>query len=802
MENLNESRVKELRSDNGTEFRNHKLEEFCDEKGISQNFSSPCTLEQNGVAERRNITLIEAAKTMLNSAKLAKQFLGKAYSTEGDTINFNENKSFPDDEFLEPRSEVTQCLSNTEYFPYILAYENTIPSELPILQVSIISEDPSVFSEADDHPALNELDQTESANHFELVEPQNNVIITNQWSRDKHIELVNIIGEPLASITTRSKIRDSDAASASECLYVNFLFEIEPKKLIEALEEEGWIIAMQEELNQFKRNKEWIDYEETFAPVARLKAIRIFLAYAAYMGFMVYQMDVNSAFLNGKILKEVYVQQTPGFESSEYPNHVCPDKLGVSINETLFRGMIRSLMYLIGSRLDIQFSTCLCARHHILKGDIELHFVPIDLQLADIFIKSLAEPSFTRLVAELGMLNIEKQDKPLSFTQDEFISTISLPIYKDTIPPPPKEIRIPPSSKPKSLHKVRVILLKKKVAETQHADVIVATVDATKSLVASKLAEEQRNQPSATEAEMVIVFQVKGTASNRSQTSLGESGEVKGYPRPNRESKSLLDEDDKLNKTVQETPENPYDTKSEIKVVKSFLTNHVSKLHDISDFDLQSMPDDDLRSVSGFEVADSDDNHENKVSKSNHIFQDDNASTERLSLPDHMDHICEEVSSLQSKLGDMESSIVHQIFAEIGSSLPALVTTTLKEQIPGLLSDALKDTLPQLIKDSIKIIVFESITEELPQPEEQQKFVLKFTDQLFATTSSKFLLTPPREPTPLRNPAKVFQREKEFHLATTAQLSRMQKSIQRGTLKADEMFRKLKLTIEGRDDAA
>ncbi|GKG49163.1 hypothetical protein Tco_0515615, partial [Tanacetum coccineum] len=52
-----------------------------------------------------------------------------------------------------------------------------------------------------------------------------------------------------ARVTTRSRIRDFKAASAHECLYVNFLFEIEPKKLIEALEEEGWIIAMQEELN-------------------------------------------------------------------------------------------------------------------------------------------------------------------------------------------------------------------------------------------------------------------------------------------------------------------------------------------------------------------------------------------------------------------------------------------------------------------------------------------------------------------------------------------------------------------------
>ncbi|GJY44114.1 retrovirus-related pol polyprotein from transposon TNT 1-94 [Tanacetum coccineum] len=62
----------ELRSDTETEFRNHKLEEFCDENGKSQNFSSLCTPEQNGAAERRNRTLIEATRTMLNSANLPK----------------------------------------------------------------------------------------------------------------------------------------------------------------------------------------------------------------------------------------------------------------------------------------------------------------------------------------------------------------------------------------------------------------------------------------------------------------------------------------------------------------------------------------------------------------------------------------------------------------------------------------------------------------------------------------------------------------------------------------------------------
>ncbi|KAL9252631.1 Retrovirus-related Pol polyprotein from transposon RE2-like protein [Drosera capensis] len=68
--------------------------------------------------------------------------------------------------------------------------------------------------------------------------------------------------------------------------------------------------------------EEGIDFDETFAPVARLEAIRMFLAYAAYQGFKVYQMDVKSAFLNGKLQEEVYVEQPPGFEDYEYLEHV------------------------------------------------------------------------------------------------------------------------------------------------------------------------------------------------------------------------------------------------------------------------------------------------------------------------------------------------------------------------------------------------------------------------------------------------------------------------------------------------
>ena len=67
---------------------------------------------------------------------------------------------------------------------------------------------------------------------------------------------------------------------------------------------------------------EGLDFGETYAPVARLESIRILLAYATYHGFKLYQMDVKSVFLNGPIKEEVYVEQPPGFEDSEYPNHV------------------------------------------------------------------------------------------------------------------------------------------------------------------------------------------------------------------------------------------------------------------------------------------------------------------------------------------------------------------------------------------------------------------------------------------------------------------------------------------------
>nr|GEZ11424.1 hypothetical protein [Tanacetum cinerariifolium] len=95
------------------------------------------------------------------------------------------------------------------------------------------------------------------------------------------------------------------------------------KITVEALRDADWVSAMQDELDQFARlKKKGIDYDETFASVARIEAIRLFLAYAAHKDFTVFQMDVKTSFLNGILKEEVYVGQPLGFVSKQYPNHV------------------------------------------------------------------------------------------------------------------------------------------------------------------------------------------------------------------------------------------------------------------------------------------------------------------------------------------------------------------------------------------------------------------------------------------------------------------------------------------------
>ncbi|GJS31186.1 retrovirus-related pol polyprotein from transposon TNT 1-94 [Tanacetum coccineum] len=139
-------------------------------------------------------------------------------------------------------------------------------------------------------------------------------VVNIKESRNHPLE--NVIGS-LNQRTVRSQ-----AQNQSNFFYL--IYTIEPKNVNEALKNESWIIAMQEELNQFVANDIWklvaqcynqqegIDYDETYAPVVRLESIRILLACACAFDFMLFQINVKNAFLNGFINEEVYVTQPPG----------------------------------------------------------------------------------------------------------------------------------------------------------------------------------------------------------------------------------------------------------------------------------------------------------------------------------------------------------------------------------------------------------------------------------------------------------------------------------------------------------
>ncbi|GJX59868.1 putative ribonuclease H-like domain-containing protein [Tanacetum coccineum] len=251
-----------------------------------------------------------------------------------------------------------------------------------------------------------------------------------------------ILGDPI----TRNKSQDHQ-----NCLFAWFLSQEEPKTISQALQDESWVEAMQEELLQFKLQKVWvlvdlpygkkvigtkwvfrnkrdersivvktkarlvaqgfrqeegIDYDEVFAPVARIKAIRLFLAFASYIGFTIYQIDVKSAFLYGTIKEEVYVHQPPGFVDPTHPNKVykvikalygffkiielsirtattpiesnkplVKDEDGEDVDDHVYRSMIGSLMYLTASRPDIMFTVCGCARFQVTPKASHLNAV-------------------------------------------------------------------------------------------------------------------------------------------------------------------------------------------------------------------------------------------------------------------------------------------------------------------------------------------------------------------------------------------------------------------------------------------
>ncbi|GJS88076.1 retrovirus-related pol polyprotein from transposon TNT 1-94 [Tanacetum coccineum] len=305
-------------------------------------------------------------------------------------------------------------------------------------------------------PSSTTVDQdAPSASNSQTIPETQSLVISNDT---KYHPLDNIIGELGRPGSTRLQLHEQ----ALFCYYDAFLISVEPKNYKDALTQACWIEAMQEELNEFERLEVWelvprpdkvmvitlkwiykvkldelggilknkarlvargyrqeegINFEESFAPVARLDAIRIFLAFAAHMNMIVYQMDVKTTFLNDIMYEEVYISQPDGFVDQDNLNHVYKLKKALyglkqaprawydllskfllsqefskgTVDPTLFirrqgKDILLVQIYVdniiftsttpkLSSRPDLAFVVCMCARYQAKPTEKHLHAV-------------------------------------------------------------------------------------------------------------------------------------------------------------------------------------------------------------------------------------------------------------------------------------------------------------------------------------------------------------------------------------------------------------------------------------------
>nr|GEV27257.1 copia protein [Tanacetum cinerariifolium] len=242
-------------------------------------------------------------------------------SKEQDTSSSSGNDAHDDDADIrpiydeEPMAEGNRCHKHLETNQLL---ENRLRLSLNDLDFQSLGINPSTTIPSTSAPSThtnvhaeeNNNDQAEDREQLQDNEFTNPLCTPTQEEAES--SLYNIV-------QTRRQL----ATDLEMCMYVLTVSTAKPKNIKEAMADFAWIEAMQEELHQFDRlREEGIDFEESFAPVARLEAVRIFIAYAAYKSFPIYQMDIKTTFLNGPLKEEVHVAQLDEFVDPDHPEKV------------------------------------------------------------------------------------------------------------------------------------------------------------------------------------------------------------------------------------------------------------------------------------------------------------------------------------------------------------------------------------------------------------------------------------------------------------------------------------------------
>nr|GEV16961.1 putative ribonuclease H-like domain-containing protein [Tanacetum cinerariifolium] len=371
IENQMDHKVKTIKCDNRTKFKNRIMNEFCEMKGIRREFSVARTPSQNGVAERKNRTIIEAARTMLADSKLPTTFRAKAVNTacyfqraqktrllmmlERKVLKFEEKRM----EFGIQQKKVTKMIKkrmleikkmpleinfNKNLKDCLIKRRNEFESKFrqdkdvnDNMMFTLVSFDGSTYVylggsilvnastllNADlptDHP-MPDLEDTADTRIF-------------SGAYDDEIKGVEDDFNSL-ELTTIKVLRLVDLPKGKHAIGTKWVYRNKKDKRRIIVRNRGRLVA------QGYIQEEGIDYDEVFAPVSKIEAIRLFLANASFMRFIVYQMDVKSAFLYGTIEEEVYVCRPSGFEDPYFPNKksLCTEFEGLMHKKFLMSSM-------------------------------------------------------------------------------------------------------------------------------------------------------------------------------------------------------------------------------------------------------------------------------------------------------------------------------------------------------------------------------------------------------------------------------------------------------------------------------
>nr|GEX13261.1 hypothetical protein [Tanacetum cinerariifolium] len=351
----------------GTEFLNKTLNAFCKEEGIEHQTSTARTPEQNGVVEIWNRTLVEAARTMLSASQLPLFLLAEAIAT----ACYTQNQSIiilTHDKHHITSSMTGNPQSNT--FTFLVAYSKGYHvynkrTRMIVESIHIRFDEIKEVSEtsvanntsglvrqrqkASDYDNPDPVPQREDVSSLADADvPSQQELRKTTMIKQKKENNYKMMNLPILSVHRhKNKLSLPHitllATNPEMCMYALTVITAEPKNIKEAMANSAWIKAMQDELHKFYRlqdedqtvirnkarlvakgyaQEEGIDFEESFAPVARLEAVQIFIAYAAHKSFPIYQMDVKTTFLNVPLKEEVYVAQPDGFVDPDHPEKV------------------------------------------------------------------------------------------------------------------------------------------------------------------------------------------------------------------------------------------------------------------------------------------------------------------------------------------------------------------------------------------------------------------------------------------------------------------------------------------------